>query len=116
MNQVALQPVPEVESTKREQLAAILALSLSMLDQAREGQWEEVETLDACRRKAVAACFREPASQAEAALVADYISRLLELNREITELTLAGRDQLSEEIRQLGTGRQATAAYGRHSP
>lgn len=100
--------------TRREQLDSILEMSLSMLDLARDGQWGALESLESRRRILVADCFREPAGAEESDMMADYIGRLLDVNREISALTEAARDDIGSHVRTLGTGRQARQAYRQH--
>ena len=56
-----------------------------------------------------------PAGAEEGPMVADYIGRILELNREITELAEAGRNALGSSIRAMGAGKKAQRAYGQNA-
>ncbi len=112
MNAATIQPPG---SERLEQLDAILQASLAMLDVARTQDWEQLDLLEGQRREQVAVCFRIPTPAEEAAAVASYIHRILEVNQEITLLAEAGRQDARQCVHLLSTGKSACKAYGKHT-
>ncbi len=101
-------------TSRKDRLATILDMSLSMLDLARAQEWEQLERIEGERRGLVAECFRTPATPEEAPGIADGIRRILDVNQEITALTEARRDELGKNIHSLGSAREARKAYSQH--
>ena len=100
--------------SRQERLESILDLSLAMLDSARAGDWDGLQTREAERRALVAECFREPATLEEAPQVAAALRRILVVNDELAELTLARRNALGASLHGFGTARKAQKAYTQH--
>jgi hypothetical protein len=101
-------------TTRRDQLDTILEMSLALLDLARDRQWGALEVLDAQRRALVADCFRVPAQAGESDMMADFISRVLDVNQEISAVTEAARNEIGNRMREMDTGRRARQAYRQH--
>lgn len=104
-----------LEPSRKQQLDAIVQMSIDMLDLARDQVWEKLEQLEVLRRDLVGTCFQSPAAADEAQMMADYISRILDINREITVLTEAGRQEAGQRVHSLGTAKQAHRAYSQHA-
>jgi len=94
-----------------EFLANLLALSETMLEHGRQGEWEDVERLEAVRRQGLEACFATPVAAADASTARDLLERLLKVDKELTALAAHTRDEAGARLAELRTGRRASAAY-----
>ncbi len=93
-------------------LTKILDLSSSMLDKARDGDWERVQELEQGRQQLFAQSFPLKSGQVtDASALSAQIHKIIELDKETMQLAAKCRKEFSGLIGKLTTGRQAVAAY-----
>ena len=95
-----------------DQLKQLLRYSQKMLAAAKRDGWNEVADLEQARRELMAIFFDGKNSQAVP--VEALRQALIELKQneaEMVALAMRAKDQLAEDIQQLGTSRKAVNAY-----
>jgi len=97
--------------TRQQHWEAIVAQSRRMQALARDGQWDEVATLEVQRRGEMEAFFQRQVSADEAAFVAEGIREVMELDRETMVRCAAARDEAGKQAGVMHQGRRAEAAY-----
>jgi len=92
-----------------------LILTESMLQLAREGQWDVLHEMEIKRKKMLESCFEEPVAPGNVANVEHYLRTLLNLNNQITQLANEARSQVAGHLHRMGKGKTAASAYMVHS-
>lgn len=67
-------------------LADVLIMSQSMLDSAREGDWQNVTRMEEVRRQALGACFKHPTPDKYAERFTEALAAMLHMNEELISL------------------------------
>lgn len=99
-----------------KKLAAIVALSETMLQCAEAGDWLELARLEIERRALIERDMtRLPASETQQAY-AEAARRILTLDERTLSLALAGRVGIAEQLHAFNTGRNAVQAYAQQRP
>ncbi len=94
------------------ELNKIVELSSSMLDVARKGDWEQVQTLEQQRKHAFDQTFPlNTESINDVATVAMLVQKISDLDKDTMRLIADGSKELSGLINKISTGRQAVSAY-----
>jgi len=108
---------PEAEQTVASQvaqcqrLARVLTMTQQMLAHAAVGEWEQVTELEQERRDDLAACFSEPVSLADSALIAEALAALLSLNEELMAKLNVAKSEVMETSVQFSRNRTAVGNY-----
>lgn len=93
-------------------LNKILELTTSMLDAARKGDWEQVQSIEQQRKKIFEQTFPlDPDSLSDAAIVARQVQKISDMDKETMTLVTAGSKELSGLINKISAGRHAVNAY-----
>ncbi len=100
----------KASSSSRQKLAYALFLSDEMLSAAREGDWITVEFLDEERRQLLTDDLFE-VEGAEAQLLIDAISALIQVNHEISSLAEEVQDSLLLQHNHSQAARKAAQSY-----
>jgi plasmid stabilization system protein ParE len=99
----------------REEMQALVAMSRSMLESARRGEWDAVVAQQARRHDALFRVFGSIPEFASSAAV-QSIRDILDSDRELAELLEGGRRELGDELRRLGGRHRVNRAYHGHDP
>lgn len=102
---------PVMEAARRQQIHAIRSMSEQMLQLARNEAWETLADLEPERRRLIMRFFDKPASEEEAAAIAETIQDVLDIDREIIERGKQGRDAVRQQLSRLNQGQRAVDAY-----
>lgn len=97
--------------TTQQQLAAVMDLTDAMLQAAQQQNWEGLNEKETRRRELLAGAFAETSGLQEAKHIAQCITHILDVDKQIIHLSEIGRQALSDKLRGLGRGRRAKAAY-----
>ena len=101
--------------TERAQLVAnVVAVSETMLNAARVGNWHGLSEHEERRQQQTWQLFAEPFTALEAERYAADLERIHQMSQELTELADAQRSALREGLARLQHGRAAMKAYQRH--
>ncbi len=98
-------------SPRAAQMQAIVAMSASMLAEARRGEWQSVVRLEQERRAALDGFFTVPVPMAEAGFIAAALQQILALDMELVALGENARRGALAELSHFATARQAQQAY-----
>ena len=93
------------------QLVDILDLTTSMLEAASSDDWQRVIDFESDRRLLLVNLFPVPSSQSGAALMANCIEQVLQVDARIIELGKRSRQGLAAELGAINRGRGAQRAY-----
>ena len=99
-------PIP-----RDRQLPMILSISMEMLRNAKNNDWESVIALESQRTAIIAEFFTCPVSAEETQAVARYINQVLEVDKQLIELGNQEREQLRENIQKVTHGKHALKVY-----
>ncbi len=94
-------------------LGAILDQTRALRSAAEEDDWERVARVEAGRRLAIEAFFRDNPPGAQPAL-REAIAEIQASDRLVMRLAQARRDRLRAELERIGQGRNAVRAYRAH--
>lgn len=92
-------------------LGHLLGLSQQMLSLARQGEWENVNEIQAERQRIIEKEFPLSPGPTEAGDVAREIQAILDLDRELLELAGTQQKEIGQTLGKLNQGRAATRAY-----
>ncbi len=101
-------------SQVEEKMARVVSYTESMLDYAKNSEWELLVELEKDRRPLVVDLFNgEPSLPQlfEAEAVARYIKNILMLDEQTTQLCASGRSVIAGEMSQLNSHSKAAQAY-----
>lgn len=97
--------LPDLTLPQTRLLASVIKTTQTMLDLARQQEWDAVAELERLRREDLTQCFAIPASDDQGELLAEALAVLLHLNEELMSKLELAKDKLSaegkEEARQL---------------
>ncbi|HKJ95931.1 MAG TPA: flagellar protein FliT [Gammaproteobacteria bacterium] len=93
----------------------LLELTREMLDLGRAGEWVSFVERERERQDVAQELFATPVPREAAAVVAECIRRVLDLDHELISLAEAHRDEAAEALKDMRTGAQAANAYRRYS-
>ncbi len=97
-----------------DRLDEALNLSQRMVRCAQDSQWQRVSELSSQRLACLEAFFSEPVASEEAADVEARIVNLQSLDRRLSVLCDAEREQLTGQLQHLHNVKKGTAAYHRN--
>ncbi|MDN5870933.1 MAG: flagellar protein FliT [Nitrococcus sp.] len=103
-------PAERVQTARR-----LLDLTREMLALGRAGDWARFADREEERRRLSRDLFATPVPREAAPPVGDCIRRVLDLDRELTALAEAHRDNAARAMREAQRGRQAADIYRRFS-
>ena len=89
----------------------ILSISKEMLQLARNKDWEKVIVLESQRNILISDYFAMPVSDQEAAQVASYINRVLEIDKQLIKLGDLECHCLRENLQKINHGKHALKVY-----
>lgn len=93
-------------------ITKIIDLSDSMLGNARDGKWEQVQQLEQKRQQLFAQAFPlDKDSITDAAALAAQIQNIIDLDKQTMQLAAKDRKEFAGLMGKLSSGRQAVAAY-----
>ena len=92
---------------KAQDLQQLIALSLTMLEKAREESWDEVFALEATRSELIRLFFLEPIRQADAV----GIQSIMAIDRDLMALGALKRLELAQILQTMDQGKKAVKAY-----
>ncbi len=98
-----------------EAWSEVLRMTDAMLSCAESGAWDELSELERQRRSKLETFFSRPVDPAEAELVREYITELLELDQRIIAMGESAQQALLGEASQITRGRRAETAYRQNS-
>lgn len=93
----------------------LLSLTREMLDLGRAGDWVSFVQREQERQRVAHELFATPVPREAAAVVADCIRRVLDVDHELIALAEAHRDEAAAALKDMRTGAQAANAYRRYS-
>lgn len=100
------------EISRSEQLPQALHLSLEMLRNARSDNWDTVISLESLRNELISDYFSTPVSADEASIVADYIRKILDVDKQLIELGDSESQLLKGNLQKVARGKRALKVYG----
>lgn len=94
-------------------LEALHALTLSMLEQAKQGEVDALEGLEVQRQKLVALYQNVQTQHPEqrSADLADKLQQIVDADAELLSLCQQTRDQVSQQLQGMSAGKKVTQAY-----
>ncbi len=92
-------------------LEQLIALSGTILEKAREDNWDEVTSLEAERSELLELFFAEPVQPEAAKVVGEGIQTILAIDQEIMALGNLVKLDLAESLHKLEQGKKAVKAY-----
>jgi hypothetical protein len=95
-----------------EDVQYLIALSQTMLKNAREEAWNDVFVLEAERRELIRLFFLEPVQQAYAVEVAAGIQAIIAIDRDLLALGTLKKLELAQILHNMDQGKKAVKAYG----
>lgn len=107
---VSVNSLADPSASPRQKLAYALCMSEQMLNAARKGDWATVEFLDEERRRLLTDDLFETEAT-DAKLLADSISALVSVNKEISLLAEEFQLSLQQQHGHHQSVRQATQSY-----
>jgi hypothetical protein len=93
------------------QLSEILGLTLRMLRNASDDEWEELQVVEARRRELITACFPLDDSIVDPRQAAEQLRQVIETGEMVAELVATARDEAGNALGELKQRRTATRAY-----
>ncbi|MCP1675609.1 hypothetical protein J2T57_002759 [Natronocella acetinitrilica] len=103
------------ETTHDALAGELLRLTREMVEAARARDWPGVASREAERRRINARLFAEPIPQAQRAVVAQAIEKVLAYDPELNELATDARDESANDVQDAQANRKAVRAYHRYS-
>jgi len=97
--------------TRREQISFILNLTDSMLDQAKQGNWENLSEIEIERREHLEKFFTVETSSDEVVLVRQAIEYIMNIDEKIIQIGEKSKRLLIDERNNLSKGQSASKAY-----
>ena len=98
-------------SNQDEEWATIMTVTYSMQEYARQGEWDMVIEMEKSRQEKLALFFDRSVRQHERPGIAEGIHELLNIDKEIMELSKANMNELSRQMRDMQTGKFIGADY-----
>jgi hypothetical protein len=99
------------ENLRYASVHRLRALTHKMLVQAQAGQWEALTQTEQERQTVVDEFFARPPAARDAELVVGVLQEMLDSDRQVVELGVAGRTAIADNIRKLRLGRRVERAY-----
>ena len=99
----------------KEELDSAIELSHKMLDGAKSGDWESVNTCSAQRLTLLEKFFTESVPDDMAADVEKAILQVQSLDRQLSVLCVAERERLAQKLQTLDQSKKSAAAYSQNS-
>jgi hypothetical protein len=96
---------------KAQNLQQLISLSRTMLERAREENWDDVFVLEAGRNELIRLFFLEPVQQEYAEAVAIGIQSMMEIDRDIMALGTLKKLDLAQTLQAMDQGKKAVKAY-----
>lgn len=104
---------PQLTLTQTRLLATVINTTRTMLDLAKEQDWDAVANLEKLRREDLKRCFEIPISDDQGELLAEALAVLLHLNDELMSKLSMARDQIVEESNERSRQKGAAEEYQR---
>jgi hypothetical protein len=99
------------EISRSEQLPQALHLSLEMLRNAISHNWDMVISLESNRNELISDFFSTSVSADEASIVADYIRKILDVDKQLIELGDNECKLLKGNLQKVTHGKRALKVY-----
>lgn len=96
---------------REQQLSFILSLTMEMFERAKKDDWDTVIRLESQRTALIADYFSSPVSGQEIPAVAGYITKVLEIDKQLIELGDKECHQLRRNLQKISRGRHALKVY-----
>jgi len=97
--------------SRKEQFSFILNLTESMLLAANKEDWERLSAMEPQRRQHVEQFFSSPANPDEASWIRQGIKRILDVDKQIIQISEKNKQAILDQSNNLSKGRDATRAY-----
>ena len=98
-------------TAKSIDLEQLIALSGTILEKAKEDNWDEVTSLEAERSELLELFFAEPVQPEAAKAVGEGIQSILAIDQEIMALGNLVKLDLAESLHKIEQGKKAVKAY-----
>jgi hypothetical protein len=105
--------LPNLTLPQTRLLASVIKTTRTMLDLARQQEWDAVAELERLRREDLTRCFAIPASDDQGELLAEALAVLLHLNEELMSKLVLAKDKLSNEGKTEARQLHAVGEYER---
>lgn len=96
-----------------QQWQQILQMTQQMQDLAVENEWEQVVEVEASRKCLLEGFFKTPISTNDAEEISRGLKQVIESDRQLTEIGVKTKQDLSAILNTLRSGRKAVDAYDR---
>jgi len=96
---------------REQQLPVILSITKEMLERAKKNNWEAVIDLESQRTALIADFFATPVSGREVSAVANYLNKILEVDRQLIELGDNECQHLRENLQKINHSKRAMKVY-----
>ena len=101
----------QIVADRARQISDLLVQTRASLENARNGNWEQVINDEQRRQRMISELFSQPLDAREADDYHDVIQQVLLLNRELEQLTADARDRARQEAGSISKGRRALDVY-----
>ena len=101
-------------SVHRIDLDEVLTTSESMVEDAREGRWDNVARAEEKRRALLNRLFSNPVEIAGVPEINGIIEKIIFINKRLERLAIESREQTRMEMDKIRTGRKAVNSYSQH--
>jgi hypothetical protein len=101
----------QIVTDRARQISDLLVQTRASLENARNGNWEQVISDEQCRQRMISELFSQPLDAREADDYHDVIQQVLLLNRELEQFTTDARDRARQEAGSISKGRRALDMY-----
>jgi hypothetical protein len=89
----------------------LISLTQAMLEQAESSAWDEVIETEAKRRELMGVFFSIPVQPELASTVAEGITTIMAMDRDIIKLGQTEKQGMEQVLRQMEQGKKAVKAY-----
>jgi hypothetical protein len=101
----------QIVTDRARQISDLLVQTRASLENARNGNWEQVISDEQRRQRMISELFSQPLDAREADDYRDVIQQVLLLNRELEQFTTDARDRARQEAGSISKGRRALDVY-----
>lgn len=100
-----------METNRSRQISDLLAKTRAALENARDGNWEQVISDEQQRRRMITELFSEPMDARDAQCYRDVIEEILQLNKKLEQIAAEARDRARLDADSISKGRRAVDVY-----
>jgi hypothetical protein len=104
-----------MSTNRARQISDLLEQTRESLENARNGNWEQVISDEKSRRRMISDMFSPPLDAYEAEHYRDVIQEIFLLNHKLKQLTLDARESARVEAASISKGRHALDMYSANS-